>query len=245
MKMMVAVILLGTVLVGLAVTALVDGGNPEDGDLLLPDLWSSAPFELQLATLEGRDVIRFTTEINNQGAGAFILRGNTRSGDFAQWIARTGTGHLVQPVDVEIVWGGDTHFHWHVAEVARYWIEPLGGRTLTEGFDNKVGFCFFDGVDRVTGRPDAPTEAIHQEAGCGSRLDPDLAMGLSVGWGDQYRFDLVGQFIDIDDLPPGRYRLVAQVDPDARFVEADATNNISSTDFTLTVGSSGNKELGT
>jgi hypothetical protein len=223
----------------LVLTLIVDNEADTEGELLLPDLWSSAPFELQLGTVDGRKVLRFTTEINNKGSGAFMVRGSTRDGEYFQWIERVGSGHSIEPVDVEAVWGGDTHFHFHIDDVAHYWIEPIDGSPIEGGLDNKVGFCFFDGVDRKTDLPGAPTEPVHGGAGCGTRLDPDLAMGLSVGWGDQYRFNLEGQFIDIEDVPAGRYRLFAETDPEHRFIEADTTNNVAFTEFTLRRGGEG------
>lgn len=226
------------------VLAAVDDGEPQAaGDALLPDLWSSAPFELTLGELDGRAVIRFTTEINNKGEGDFMVRGSTRDGDFSQWIAHADEGFTVTPVDVAVVWGGDTHFHWHIEDVAGYWIEPLDGEPLPGRFDNKIGFCFFDGVDRLSDLAAAPSEPVHLPAGCGSRLDPDLAMGLSVGWGDQYRFDLRGQYIDIEDLPTGQYKLVAEVDPLGLFTEANTANNRAETEFTLLVSDEGNRTL--
>lgn len=223
----------------LAIAVVDTDQDTPSGATSLPDLWSSAPFEVQLATLDGRDVLRFTTEINNLGPGAFMIRGNTRDGRLTQKIVHADAGHSEVPIDVSAVWSGDTHFHWHVAGVARYWIERADGTPAGDRFDNKVGFCFFDGVDRLSELPTAPTEPVHAESGCGTRLDPVIDMGLSVGWGDQYRFDLVGQYIDIGDLPPGRYRLLAQVDPDGRFMEADTTNNTAATEFAIVVDANG------
>ena len=225
-------------MVALAVTLVVvrNGGEPTAaGEPMLPDLWSSAPFELQLDEVDGRAVLRFTTEINNRGDGDFMVRGSARDGDFAQWIAHRDGGHTVNPVEVTTVWGGDTHFHWHIEDVARYSIVGLDGEPIGDSFDNKVGFCFFDGVDRLSELDAAPDEPVHLDSGCGSRLDPDLAMGLSVGWGDQYRFDLESQYIDIEDVQSGSYRLRAEVDPDRCFVESDDTNNAADTNFTLIV----------
>ena len=146
-------------------------------------------------------------------------------------------------MEVSIAWGGDTHSHWHIEDVARYWIEPVGSATDEGFFDNKVGFCFFDGVDRQTGLDAAPDSPVHPPEGCGSRLDPSIDMGLSVGWGDQYRFDLEGQYIDVEDLPSGQYVLHAEVDPDGRFTELDRSNNIAATPFTLIVDENGGRTL--
>ncbi len=210
-----------------------DAAQPT-GEPLLPDMWTSAPFQLGLAEVDGRTVLRFTTEMNNKGAGDLLLRGDPK-GEISQWVAHSESGHSTTTLDVDTMWGGDTHNHWHIKDVARYWVAHTDGTPVGDEFDNKVGFCIFDSVDFRSGLPGAPTSVRHRIAGCGTRLTPEIAMGLSVGWGDQYRFDLAGQFIDIEDLEPGSYLLMAEVDPARRLQELDTTNNTAATPFTLQV----------
>lgn len=236
-------IVVATIVV-VSVVLLRPGGDEARGEPILPDLWSSAPFELRIEMLADRHVLRFTSEINNAGPGELVVRGSVRSGDFEQLIAHTDGGFSTHPVETGAVWGGDTHFHWHLADIARYSIElvePTGDDPPPT--DNKVGFCFFDGVDRLSGDPLAPPDPVHSPDGCGNRLSADISMGLSVGWGDQYRFDLEGQWIDIEDLPSGRYRLVATTDPDGLLAEADPGNNTAVTEFTLVVSNEGTRTL--
>ncbi|NND03199.1 MAG: hypothetical protein HKN91_10470 [Acidimicrobiia bacterium] len=219
-----------------AVVLLRSGDNAADpvGEALLPDLWTSIPFELVLEDVDGRTVLRFTSEVNNKGEGDLLLRGDP-NGNVQQWVAHSQSSHTTAPVDVEVVWGGDTHEHWHIEDVARYWVANLDGTPVGEAFDNKVGFCIFDSINFMSGLPGAPDEVRHESAGCGTRLGPEIAMGLSVGWGDQYRFNLEGQFIDVSGLAPGTYLLMAEVDPDKRFQEIDRTNNTAATEFTLQI----------
>ena len=202
------------------------------GAPLLPDLWSTPPFELRTEMLDGQRILRFTSEINNQGDGDLIIRGNPRI-DLAQWVQHDGGGHTAQALDVDVVWGGDTHDHWHIDNVARYWLESITDPGAAMPEDNKVGFCIFDSVDRLSGLPRAPAEVRYVVDGCGSRLVTELSMGLSVGWGDQYSYTLAGQWIVIAGLPTGDYRLYAEVDPDHLFSESDPTNNVAFTEFTL------------
>jgi len=219
-----------------AVVLLRSGDNAGDavGEALLPDLWTSAPFELSVSDVEGRTVLRFTSEMNNKGAGDLLLRGNP-NGEVRQWVEHSEAGHTTAALDVEVVWGGDTHDHWHIKDVARYWVANPDGTAVGDELDNKVGFCIFDSVDFQSGLPGAPDAVRHEIGGCGTRLGPEIAMGLSVGWGDQYRFDLAGQFIDIEALEPGTYLLMAEVDPDRRLQELDTTNNTAATEFTLEI----------
>ena len=227
------------VLVAVAVAAVIvfrpgDGAEEPVGEPLLPNLWTSAPFELTISEVEGRTVLRFTSEMNNRGAGDLLLRGDP-NGEVSQWIRHSESGHSTMALDVDVVWGGDTHDHWHIEDVARYWVADRDGNPVGDEFDNKVGFCIFDSVDFQSGLPGAPTAVRHQVGGCGTRLTPEIAMGLSVGWGDQYRFTLEGQYIDIEDLAAGDYRLMAEVDPDGTLSELDRSDNVSWTDFTLQI----------
>jgi hypothetical protein len=44
-------------------------------------------------------------------------------------------------------------------------------------------------------------------------------MGVSAGWRDIYDRSLAFQWVDVSDVPPGRYRLRAETDPEARILE--------------------------
>jgi len=52
-----------------------------------------------------------------------------------------------------------------------------------------------------------------------------LVQGLSVGWADVYSADLLDQWIDVTDVPTGRYWLEAIVDPANSILEKNETNN--------------------
>ena len=52
-------------------------------------------------------------------------------------------------------------------------------------------------------------------------------MGLSVGWGDEYQWYVLGQTIEIGSIPDGRYRLRAIADPGDLIAELDETNNVT------------------
>jgi hypothetical protein len=66
-----------------------------------------------------------------------------------------------------------------------------------------------------------------------------VTMGLSRGWGDIYRWSLVGQYLDITGLADGRYRLRVTADGNSadgsdRFLESDETNNSTWADLQIT-----------
>jgi hypothetical protein len=58
-------------------------------------------------------------------------------------------------------------------------------------------------------------------------------MGLSIGWGDAYFYDIAYQWVDITGLRNGRYRLTATADAQNWFRESDDSNNFTWTDLRL------------
>ena len=212
-----------------------EAGGAAVGEPLLPDLTMSVPTDLRTEGAEaGGTVLRFTSIMNNLGAGDLIVDGVREDGDWQlSQEVRHESGSSKSSLDAGLVWGGDGHDHWHVVGAARYRLESPEGPLGADRYDHKVGFCIFDSVAQATDLPGAPAGVFYRSEGCGLASDDEVAMGLSVGWGDRYRSSLPGQWIDITDLPDGLYRLVAQVDPDGLFTESDTTNNEAWTDFEI------------
>jgi hypothetical protein len=52
--------------------------------------------------------------------------------------------------------------------------------------------------------------------------------GISPGYGDDYVPTLEGQYVELDGVPAGRYRLVHRVNPTRALREADYSNNSAS-----------------
>jgi hypothetical protein len=116
------------------------------------------------------------------------------------------------------------HNHWHFEDFAVYELYEVTG---DGGFGNlvrsteKVTFCIID-----TGLVDASLE--HATGPTYNSCGPSATQGLSVGWGDTYTWNLVGQSIDVTGVPNGVYWLVSTADPDNLIDEgggARETNN--------------------
>ena len=60
-----------------------------------------------------------------------------------------------------------------------------------------------------------------------------LRQGISRGWADVYTSDLPCQWIDVTDLPPGRYTLRLVVNPLRTLPESDYDNNLFTIDVQL------------
>jgi hypothetical protein len=61
-------------------------------------------------------------------------------------------------------------------------------------------------------------------------------MGLSVGWGDKYPWNIAYQYIDISRLPYGNYCLSLTADPNREFMEANVFNNTVRTRISIRSG---------
>jgi hypothetical protein len=90
--------------------------------------------------------------------------------------------------------GGDGHNHWHVKDLEKYRLVPLDN-TSGERIGQKAVFCFFDNYQYKLALPGAPQEGVYRRWGCGTRDSLRLKTGLSVGWGDNYRWSLPDQYI--------------------------------------------------
>ena len=223
---------------------ILNSSAPDDptGTELLPDLAMSPPSDLRTEPGEdGGHVLRFTAIMNNLGAADLMVDG-ARLGDtwtLSQRIPRADSGIEMRGLTADLIWGGDGHDHWHVIDAARFRIETADGPLDTARFDHKVGFCIFDSVPQASGLVGAPDRVVYTIDGCGLQGDDEVAMGLSIGWGDRYRAELPGQWIDLTGMSAGQYRLVAEVDPDGLFAESNRENNEAWTDFALVDTDSG------
>lgn len=198
---------------------------------LLPDLAMAPLRDIQLnITPDGRRLLRFTAEIINIGSGPFELHAERPSlseplmTTVRQRVFDTAGGWQEILTSASMHFAGDGHSHWHVNNLEEYTLIALDS-PASLGVGAKSGFCFFDNHQW----PGTFTPRTY--ISCGREQDLSLTMGLSVGWGDIYAWDLPDQYIDVSGIPPGRYRLTAQADPDHWFIEQDATNNVISIDL--------------
>ena len=223
--------------------------DPPVGAPLLPDIVPVPPGSVRLEKRKDRWQLRFSTTMVNVGKGAFILRA-TRDGEGAPWtieqdVPYSEAGAEIVRLKSRLVWGGDGHNHWHVKRVAINRLVPLDskGRPVANGSewpDAKVGFCFYDfSLWLDTG----PTDNVYSHESCGERDDDEVGMGLSVGWGDTYPSALPGQFIDVTDVPDGRYRLWVEADATGSFREATRDNNVNFSDLALSTKADGSRSL--
>lgn len=203
----------------------------------LPDLGMAPLDDLVVTTTsDGEQLLRFSATVVNVGAGSFQLVANrpstTSEFSTSQRVPDADGAFSDLPVDAELVFGGDGHSHWHVKDLASYELQRLDNGVKV-GTSSKGGFCFFDTDAYRLSLPGAPSSPQFDSAGCGEESFLQVSMGLSVGWGDKYRWTLPDQYIDITGLNKGRYRLQATADALGLFSESDSANNETWVDIQL------------
>ena len=218
--------------VALALTALASSAGAASD--LLPDLRMLRLTDLKIEkTSDGRKLLRFSSIIVNVGDGPLQVHGQrpdtgaSTMNTFQRIFDEAGEPHDV-PTDAVMHFGGDGHNHWHVRDLESFELERLRDDSKV-GTGAKHGFCFWD--NHRYGSEQDP-----YYAGCGQPTDLEVTMGLSVGWGDLYRYDLPDQYIDITGLGRGRYRLIGTADADNWFRESEESNNSTWVDIRIRNG---------
>lgn len=230
---MAVLAMIAVVMAGVLVTFRLTGPPPppltSPVEPLYPDM-GMAPLS---SILVGEDpdhrvFLRFSATLVNVGGGPLLVTAH-RSLPFGddwrvlQRIEDASGGYSERDMGARLIFGGDGHDHWHVVGAEAHQVETLDGEIV--GGLVKSGFCFFDNVDYRSSLSGAPPEAVHTAAECGTQFDRDIAMGISVGWGDEYQWYLLDQTIEITGVKDGQYRIRAIADPADQVQESDEANN--------------------
>jgi hypothetical protein len=195
---------------------------------LLPNLVMEPLREWKIEYEGNRRLLHVTTIFSNYGVGAFELRGGRAPGGTVinlDQIVYTESGDFHRiPTRMDARYAGDGHEHWHAQQVVTMELaNVLNPATITNG--NKIHFCFFDNTKTNTELPGFSEEPYYRNSWCGTPDSLTIRMGLSIGYGDRYGWDFVGQYIDITSLPGGTYTLKATVDRPNNLFETDDTDN--------------------
>jgi hypothetical protein len=192
--------------------------------LLLPDLLTLPPYDLEIETLpDGSRELRLSNTIWNSGAGPLEL-----AGEFNPTTRRTRveqnvyseTSNPYSRLVGEFVWHIE-HDHWHFENFSLYelWtLTPTGELEALVSSSDKVSYCLID--TDILDREMESFLPYRQYYGCGRTLQ-----GLSVGWGDTYKSFLDGQSIQLAAVKDGYYALRSIANPDGILLEANYNNN--------------------
>jgi hypothetical protein len=213
--------------------ALLRDDPPED---LLPDLDQSVPSALSVVKSGRFQRLTFLSAVENTGRGPLLVEGSRasvakRSMTVRQLVRSTdGETTSLQVRSTMRYVTAETHAHWHILAFERYELRTADGSKLVAP-DEKTGFCLGDRFNanmdvRVQNEPDQPVWT--EECGRGEPGLLHVAEGISPGYGDDYVPKLEGQYVDVTDVPAGRYLLVHRVNPDRDLRERDYANNAAS-----------------
>ena len=206
---------------------------------LLPDLAQGIPTGISIVvdTSRAQPHVRlaFHSSVVNVGEGPLVIVGRRAPGAAtmtARQVVRRSDGSSVTrrpSAGVLRYVRASDHEHWHLLGFDRYelWNAKATRRLLR---DRKQGFCLGDRFSlysnrRIPHQPLRPSFTTY----CGKE-GPDLQRiveGITVGWGDDYRANIEGQFIDLTGLPAGRYLLVHRVNSTGGLREINPYNNVA------------------
>ncbi|HEV7461705.1 MAG TPA: hypothetical protein VGN78_14295 [Solirubrobacteraceae bacterium] len=123
-----------------------------------------------------------------------------------------------------------THAHFHDDNILYYELFKVSGRSLVKaGEGTKSGFCpanqLFGEWRRFVQAP--PDGFIGSgDTGTGNCQNPvDGVLGLSPGWGDVYRWQRPGQYVEFGSNGDGRYVVRSTVDHLNHVLESNDSNN--------------------
>lgn len=205
------------------------------GAELLPDLDQEAPTELLVVAIGSEYRLAFDSAVSNVGHGPLVVEGE-RDGAEAEMAAvqvveRTDGATRRHRSSSKLVYvSSPDHAHWHLLPFERYELRRSGDYSLV-ALDPKTGFCLGDrfATSLPSLSPARATDPVFRDR-CGLN-DPGLARlreGISVGYGDDYKAVLEGQYLDITRVPAGTYVLVHRVNAENGLRESSTANNSAS-----------------
>ncbi|MGH2758085.1 MAG: hypothetical protein ACRDKJ_00815 [Actinomycetota bacterium] len=203
------------------------------------DVFGVHPFSCaidEMAEDEVERCLRLTAGPMNAGAGPFEMR--FRHIDDVLAGAPPTIFQAVHYTDgrVRIRKGGTysfhrTHAHYHYDDILTYELFRVSGdRLVGAGKGNKSGFCPADQLfaDWHSFGQVPPGSYGEGDSAGGNCFSPSNGLiGLSVGWGDVYRWQRPGQYVDFGSNGDGRYVVRATVDKANHVLESDEADNSS------------------
>ncbi len=205
---------------------------------------------LELGGGAARHCLRFTSGPMNTGVGIYDMRFRLLDDFMAgqaqlqpqEALSRVVVGPMDQIVyysdgSTETVQAGTysfhpVHAHFHddyVLSFELYRVEdPESGHLVRAGEGTKSGFCPADQLFADWRSFNQGYEVPGGDTLFGSCFSPvDGVIGLSVGWGDVYRWQRPGMYVEFAGQPNGRYVVRSLVDANHHVLESNEDDNVS------------------
>jgi hypothetical protein len=90
----------------------------------------------------------------------------------------------------------ENHVHWHYKDIASLELVDKNGKVVASS--KKDGYCLADTFPYNSNSP-----PLFSASGCEQKTE----VGLTVGWADQYYRETEDQYIEIENIPSGKYHL--------------------------------------
>lgn len=232
------------------------GGNPmkcDNWDICMVADASAPNGECVKSGPVGAVRIRFTTAVDNAGAGPLVVLGERPPGQATMTVRQAFQEGVGGPIpstyaDAQRATAmsmyyepAKMHEHWHLLGFEHFELMTLNGGVVVT--DRKNGFCLGDRYptadadqlantphDDGSGAPQNKLANFLEGTNC-EHLKPqatDVTEGISVGRGDDYTYDVDFQWLDLTSAPSGTYDIVNTVNADHTILESDYGNDSSS-----------------
>ena len=211
--------------------------TPAGQRLLLPNMRSLNPNDLQIEVVGNERRLRFAASLANFGPGPLLVRPQGRSKcprgqhPALQVVHRDanndGAFQLKRDKaalrrDVGCMLHHPGHKHWHYDAMARYSLRRAGSDEILVA-RNKVSFCLRDNR-RV--RVPVEMQVARQFRRC---TRSSQGQGISPGWTDLYKADLNGQWLRLPRGVDGAVLcLDLEADPRGQLIETNEMDNATS-----------------
>jgi len=180
--------------------------------------------------------LRFSFGLSNIGPGPFTIRGpgnSTTPQPLYQCVQRADGSVFSRPAGTQQF--HQEHLHNHYQDLILVDLlkvtDPQTGTLQPSGAGRKLGYNPAD-------QSIADWEAFNQEPGTGNSLNCDgggVRFSLSIGWGDVYRYQRLGNFVNFGANTDGLYVVRLKIDPTNHVLEADETDNVGYTYIRVTL----------
>jgi len=180
--------------------------------------------------MDGEQVSPFQAIVNISAGSCIVAEGYATPGvhkliKFSTNVGNQGRATYSAPFSASrpdlFVWA-PCHGHYHFREFITWQLYDSQGKQVHT--NSKFSYCIEDSY------------RMHKKEGrnvpCSGFSDCEN-QGLAVGWFDTYPATVDGQFIVVDDLPPGNYTIQQCANVNRRIVELTLENNCIRTPFEL------------
>jgi len=195
---------------------------------------------------QAQTCLRFDQVLGNRGTGALDIRFDQLSGVPPVDDQEVPTSQRIYRSDGSFYESAAGNVHWHAihqhyhfdgfAQSALWATNAAGDRVGSSpvATGNKVSFCIATTSinpdywgQQAFGPSSYPAPDCLEPESSSSGLD-HFKQGMAVGWTDEYNWFLPGQYVEVTGVPDGDYILETTVDPTARLIESNRTNNCGS-----------------